>query len=360
MPFDLKTANGRAINTSRDPETPASEEKDRLHVNPISDELEERTDASLAGRDIFGFAQPIVELTEVPQISAVWRIYARDSVGSQTHKKYAIKDSEENIGFVHKWSERQSLFLPLAFINEFSLSTTGLGNSYGKIAHTIDHNIPTSSSAFSFAVWIKNTNTAGYLAHKMNGANSGWNVQQDGNGRIIFIIRGGVAVERIQVRTDSLAGPLNDGDWHLIVITKAAGSFAASSVKVYVDNIDQTLNVQNDGLLVGSVTANANDLGFCATNTGGTRYDGHSDEPAIWKDIELTSDEAEEIWNDNSGTIDLKNGSGNIKNVTSWWRYGDGSYVSSNFPNIPDEISGHTLVLQAAVVEGDLETEVPP
>lgn len=367
-PYDLKVQRGRAINTSQDPGSLEPQEKDRLHVkvSQAEDEaiptkeadLEERIDDSISSRTIYGFAEPIEGLTEVPQTSAVWKIYAIDVVGTQTHKRYAIKDSEENIGFVHKWSERASLFPAVAFENDFSIQLRDTADSWIRVPHSSDIDFA-NNEAFSYFRWFKTSKTgAQTICQKTStgAGNNGYIFSIDGSGRPEIEIRGAGTGDRIRVRADSPTVDLRDGSWHLLGFTKST-SLAASGTIIYLDGVAQTPNVRDDSL--SGSTNNTEDLYLGAAFNGGTpRCDGNIDEDALFN-AALTALEVAEIYNSNNGVIDLQEGSGQISsNLVGYWRMGDGSFAA--LPDIPDEQGTNDGEAGTDVKSGDIESEVPP
>jgi len=333
----------------------AVDERNVLHVLESRILFQERADTSTPGRTIRGLA-----LKATAETDAGWFIWVEDQVGTLFHRQYALVSSVQIADFVHKWSEIDINLPDIQFLNQFSLQTGGSVNQYGLVAHTTDLNFG-PSDGFSILIDTKNENGAGIFAHKMDGANNGWRFDQDASGRVLFEFRGSGTGDRIRVRTDSLVAPVNNGAWHQILVTKASGSFAASSVNIFVDNNDEVLNVLTDNLGGASPTdTNTDPMGFAATNSGGTRLAGNCDELTVFN-AQLSAANAAEIWNSNIGAIDLENAAAAIADsLVSWWRFGDGSFLPLGFPDIPDEISGHDMTLQAAMVLGDIESEVRP
>lgn len=321
-----------------------------LHV--IDGVFEERRDTSIPGRTIIGLSR----VEGAAQTDAVWLIYTEDQVGSQFLRQFAQVASVPIVGFVHKWSERLlTTVLPnLGFLNEFSLQIDNASDQFATVNHTNDHNF-SPLDAFSFLVDVKTTARDGVIFMKQNVDNNGYLIKQDGSGRIDVVFRK-TSSTAIRVRTDSLTPRLDNGVWRQVLVTKASGSSAASTMTVYVDGVSETLNVIDDTLLSSNLTTTTLDLGFAADNTGLLTFDGNLDEAAIFN-VELTASDATEIYNSNNGAIDLKNASANIKdNLVSWWRFGDGSFVA--VPNIPDEQSGHTMVTEAGI--SNMDKDVRP
>jgi hypothetical protein len=245
-------------------------------------------------------------------------------------------------------------------MNQYSLQLTGAVNSYLLGPASADYNFA-NTAGFSIGAWFKTTNgVLQTLLNKTSGANSGYTLQIDSMGRVDFEFRATGIGDRIRVRTDAIVTPLTNGTWRFVCVTKASGSTAAASVNVYTGHngvlTDEVLNVLND-TLVGATTS-ATQIGVGASNAGASRYTGNIDEISIWN-AELTLAEVTEVYNVNNGVIDLQAGSGQIAaNLAAYWRFGDGSFAA--LPTIPDEQGANDLTAQAAVVAGDVETEVPP
>jgi len=308
--------------------------------------IEYRIDAATPGRTIEGWAELGSAETE-----QVWRIRSVDVVGSSTHRFFLDNSSQ----FVNKWSDRNTDLPTLAFLNEFSLQLSGATNSYLTVADSADIEFD-NNEAFSIQIYWKTTNGAAILFQKTSTAagNNGYTMTLDSSGRLEFSFRGTGTGDRIRVRTDSFTDGAN-GSWHHVIVTKSTAT-AASSVTIYVDGSSETLNVLNDTLT--GVTTNADVLGIGASITGTSRFTGNIDEFAIWN-AELTSAEVTEVYNTNSGAIDLETGSTQISSaLTCYIRFGDGSF--SALPTIPDEKGSNDATAQAAVTSGDLETEVSP
>lgn len=313
--------------------------------------LEIRSDSSTPGRVVWGYALP-----GTAQTTAEWLIYAEDSVGNYFHRQFAEDGGTPTADFVHKWSDRLTILPDMAFLAGFSYQFTGNANSYGSVAHSADISFA-NNAAFSIEVHFKtNQSSSAVVFQKTSSAagNNGYQLVKDGSGRLEFSFRGAGAGDRIRVRTDSFTDA-NDGSWHQVIITKASGSTAASSVKIYVDGNEETLNVLNDTL--SGTTTNTDILALAANLSGNSRFTANIKRLAIWN-VELTTAEVAEIWNNNAGVINLKSGSGQISSsLISWWRMGDGTFVA--VPAIPDEQGSNDMTLQESI-SGNIETEVPP
>lgn len=322
---------------------------------PFGTNLELRKDTSKPGRTIYGWAK-----AGTSQTAASWLIYAEDQIGTRFHRQFAEVASVPVVDFVHQWSNRNAILPDQAFLNAFSIQFSGDADSNASAADSpgLDFN---NTDAFSFGIWIKSTMSNHTIFQKTdnNSGNNGYTLTIDGSGRYEFQFRGTGAGDRIRVRTDNFTSG-NDGTWNFVMVTKASGSTAASSVKIYTGNngtlTDETLNVLNDTL--SGTTTNANGLFVASKIGGGNRYQGNIDEFSI-HNAELTSLEVQEIYNLNNGVIDLQSGSGQISSaLVSWWRWGDGSFTA--IPTIPDEQGTNDMTLGSAVTSGDVESEVPP
>lgn len=321
-------------------------------ILPRGSLLQSKVDRSIPGRTITGYALPNVLQTEEK-----WFITFYDVVGSQEAGGFAIKDGIQVAEFVHVWADRLSILPAKQFLNEFSIQFTSLVNSYMTVPHSADLNFA-NTAAFSFSIWWKTSdvsNNTFFQKASNNAGNNGYTFDIDNNGRTEFQFRGTGAGDRIRVRTDSFTSGRN-GSWHNAIVTKASGSTAASTVRIYIDGVNQTLNVLND-TLTGSTT-NTDILSVGANIGGASRVLANVDEFSIWN-LQLTETEAAEVYNTNSGVIDLQSGSGQISSgLVSWWRFGDGSFTT--FPTIPDDQGTNDGTLQAGVNSGDIESEVPP
>ena len=323
---------------------------------PFGTNLELRKDTATPGRTIYGWA-----VVGTSQTASEWFIYAEDQIGTAFHRQYAEVASVPTADFVHQWSNRTAILPGPAFMNEFSIEFQGVANSNGTVADSADLDFA-NTDAFSIGLWHKGTQDPCELYQKTATAagNNGYWLRIDSSGRYEFSFRGTGTGDRIRVRTDSFTSA-SDGSWNFVMVTKASGSAAASTVKIYTGNsdvlTDETLTVLND-TLVGTTT-NSSVLALGTNISGsGSRFNGNMDEFSI-HNVELTSSEVTEIYNLNNGTIDLQSGSGQISaDLVSWWRMGDGTFTA--VPTIPDEEGANDMTLGSAVTSGDIESEVPP
>lgn len=313
--------------------------------------MEERKDNSNPNQLIEGRTSTL----GAAQTDAVWQIKYITTSGSQEHTSYANDSGLEE----HKWSDRLTLAPSIPFDNSFSYQFSGLASSYGQVPNDASIDFA-NTDAFSFSFYFKTTNGSATIMQKsaLSSGNNGYTVLLDGSARIDFQFRATGTGDRIYVRTDSLPpapANLDNGSWHHCLITKASGSAAASTVSIYVNGNDETLNVISD-TLVGATT-NSSFLSVAANIAGSSRFQANLDEIAIWN-VELNTTEVAEVYNSGSNAIDLQSGSGQIStNLISWWRMGDGTFSAA--PTVPDEEGSNTMTLQETI-PGSFETEVPP
>lgn len=315
--------------------------------------LQIRKDTSVVGRTIFGYASPTALQTD-----STWFIFAEDGVGSLFQKQFSQVCCVPVADFVHTWSNRHCNLPAVIFLNEFSLQYFSQANHTLFVPHATNLNIQNNADLSLLVYWkssIAGTYTLVQKASTVAG-NNGYTVCLDSSGRIDFQFRGCGIGDRIRVRTDCFTSGFN-GFWNSVMITKASGTTAASSVKIYVNGTNQTLNVLNDTLT--GTTNNCSQLSIGSNNTGaGGRFVGNIDEVAIWTSA-LTVCEVAEVYNSNNGAIDLKVGSGQISDrLISWWRMGDGSFVA--LPTIPDEKGINHGTTGSAITAGDIEKIAPP
>ena len=297
-----------------------------------------------------------------------WFIFAQDLLGDQptAFAKNSGGAGVPDDDFVHIWANRVALFDGVAFLNEKSIITFGQADEYLSAAHTTDHNFG-PEDPFSFVFNLKQPASGGGtedIFHKMDGANNGYQAEIDGSGRLVFEFRGSGTGDRMRGRLDSLNA--RSGLFKNYVISKAggAGSFAIANLSIWVDGVLHTvgnggITSLNDTLSNSSPTdTNTDPLAIFSNNSGASRLTGWVDEFAIL-DFSLANTEAQEIYNSGGPDIDLESASANIaNNLVSLWRMGDGSFVST--PNIPDEISGHTMVMQSSSNTGNIVSTVRP
>lgn len=312
------------------------------HRVDASNLLELRQDSSQTSRTIYGRALP-----GTSQTASTWQIWATDISGFITHTQWANNDNR----FVHQWSNRNNLFPALAFTNNFATNFSGDTNDYGIVPHSasIDFN---QNSGFSISAWVKSSSASLMNIMEKTASGAGYTLEISSSGLVRFEFRATGLGDRLNVRT---INSINSGTWRHLIIKKTAGVTAASSVKIYIDGVLQTLTVLNDTLV--NSPANIGNLYIAANASGGARFMGLFDEIAMWN-AELTESEVLEIYNGNNGVTNLLTGSGQIASaLVSWWRMGDGV---TSFPTIPDAKSTNNMTLQAGMVSGDFYTETPP
>ncbi len=287
------------------------------------------------------------------ETDATWRVGRIAKSGIKTSTLY-----KSNGTFDQKFSERkdEGFFPEIQFANIFSVQFDDQANSYATVpdASNLDF---ANTAAFSMGMWFKTNKTgAQTLIQKTSsaGGNNGYTLIVDGSARPEFEFRATGTGDREKVRANSPTVTLQDGIWHLIVVTRASGS-GASSFKIYLDGNSETLTTLNDTLT--GTTTNSDQLVLAAAYNGGTpRFQGNVDEPAVWS-AELTGAEVTEIYNSDSGVIDLSDGTGQISSaLVSWWRMGD----NDSHPTITDNSGSNDMTLASAVPAGNIESESPP
>lgn len=317
----------------------------------FGDKLQLRKDSSTSGRVIFGWATPITLST-----GSTWLIYAEDQIGTSFHRQFAEVATVPTADFVHQWSNRDNILPVIEFQNEFSVQFSGAADENASAADSSDLDF-INTDEFSIGVWFKTTNGNSELYQKTSttGGNNGYWLRLNSTGTLEFSFRGTGVGNRIRVRTDGFTIG-NDGSWHYVLITKTSGSATASTITIYADGNDETLNILNDTL--SGTTTNSSGLFVASNISGGGRFSGNIEEMTVWN-AELTALEADEVYNLNNGAIDIQAGSGQISSaLVSWWRFGDGSFAA--IPTIPDEQGSNDLTLGSAVTSGDIESETPP
>ena len=155
------------------------------------------------------------------------------------------------------------------------------------------------TQAFSLECWVKSTQTtAQTLISKLAGApvSEGWMLYWQ-SGVLYFGLYGGAVPNQILV---SATTNIMDGNWHHIVATYA-GNSTAGDCHIYVDNVDKTLGIVQDGLVSSILTDKPLKL---ASFESLYFYKGLLDEVVIY-DQELTSAEVGSRWNGGDGTEDI-------------------------------------------------------
>ena len=166
----------------------------------------------------------------------------------------------------------------------------------------------TTSATFSYP-WAKDGGS--YFALRHIGGESAFHMQHPGT----------------SAQAENFSKDAHDGNWHMLAITFAGGSEVESTVKMYLDGVEEDSYTTSRGAYTN--TTNTGAFGAKHDSGGGGPYNfwaGSIDEVGVWKDTVLDADAVTALYN--SGTpIDLSADSGNYDNsgdLDHWWRCGDG------------------------------------
>lgn len=164
----------------------------------------------------------------------------------------------------------------------------------GGIDHS-DFDIIASNTNITMAFWIKTTagatNPSPCGKWFSNARN--WLVRVESTGKIRFFVGNGASSTGANVQSTTT---INDGAWHLIVITFSASD---NKARIYVDG---TLDATSGIMAPAASTAK---FGIGAENGDGTQnssdtFTGTLDQFGWWKKV-LSSDEISLLWNGGSG-----------------------------------------------------------
>ena len=131
---------------------------------------------------------------------------------------------------------------------------------------TTINNLP-ASPIWSFSFWMKTTETLTRVIFAVNGVTTGnreWGILLE-NGKIRAEINN-AGVEYLNVGTAPTI--INNNNWHHVVVILDSTQAASNEIKIWIDNIAQTLtksynsdtsgNFINKGLIFGRTTSNFN------------------------------------------------------------------------------------------------------
>ena len=187
------------------------------------------------------------------------------------------------------------------------------------------------NSAYSIVAWAKWTAASDMVvAGKRDATDKGYWLAITSTGKINAGALNTPVTAGANVTTASTGW--NDGDWHLLVMTKGTSS-AASSWKIYVDGSLEALDPPIwDTLGTNSISNNGP---FTISSSNGTNYffSGKIDEVAVY-DKELDSSEVSAIYN-SGGPTDLSPLS-SAGDLIGWWRMGDGD----TYPTLTGQVDG--------------------
>jgi len=291
----------------------------------------------VGGSTFYGFAKR----NDAVILSPEWLI-ARETVsGNQTELVWA---SEK---FDQIWNDRLDLFDTPPFNNNVS-TIFQTGNQNCNIGNVSLLNFD-GTDPFSISSWFRTATTAeqAIISKKGTGNGTGWMVAQN-SGRIDFHISGGLAGNRLEVRTPNLS--LSNDNWHHVLITYS-GNQLASGCQIYVDGVVQILTVSSNTLTLTSANAFNAQIGIRQDTAND--FDGFIDEVAIW-DLVLTALEAVDVYD--GGIVRNFTALGpQESNLIGWWRMGDNDI----FPTITDLGTGGNDATMTNMQASNLVGEVP-
>jgi len=181
------------------------------------------------------------------------------------------------------------------------------------------------SGTFSTSLWIKTSlSSLGYLVSKQTGFTDGYGVFMLPAGAIAFYLGTSSGSARIYKYTQNT---FNNGAWYNIVVTYD-GSQDVSGVNIYVNGSLQTCTTVTNN--TPSNVSNVGDFTLGRRNGDTYPFDGLIDEVGFWNGTELTSVQANAIYNLGTPT------SLSTYNPSSYWRCGDGDTA----PTLTDNGSG--------------------
>lgn len=124
----------------------------RYYSDLTNDDYETRIDwISVPGRIIYGRTAKLGAL----ETDAVWQMWSIDNKGtSREHTHFAQSASKPNPKFIHKWSDRLTIFPAIQRVNDLALHFDGI-NDHLNGGDIFKFDIAT---AFSFSLWVKAQN----------------------------------------------------------------------------------------------------------------------------------------------------------------------------------------------------------
>lgn len=173
-----------------------------------------------------------------------------------------------------------------------SLSLNGT-TKYVNLGDAIDFD---TADTRTVVIWFKTAATSGYLVSKRGGSTAflGWGLFVDGSGQLgIQMCNDAATSAQIDVNTTST---WNDGAWHCAAFTWDGNATpGAAGLKLYVEAVQQVLNVGLDGLGANPVS-NSSDFNFGGRTSGSTLLAGNVAQATIYDRV-LTKSELEDIYN---------------------------------------------------------------
>tara|TARA_R100001463_G_scaffold120239_1_gene176246 strand:+ start:6012 stop:7403 length:1392 start_codon:yes stop_codon:yes gene_type:complete len=161
-------------------------------------------------------------------------------------------------------------------------------------------------SAFSISCWFKSTSTSGgsLVTKSKNSANfDGYQLWLNTNGEVRFYLGSytGTANTSPWIYIKS-ANQFNNGEWHNAVVTYNANQ-STSGIKLYIDNVEQALNLYNNTPSVSSSVQNDFMIGARGNSSAnGFYYTGEISNVQFW-DAKLEASEVETLYNNGQPLI---------------------------------------------------------
>jgi len=195
------------------------------------------------------------------------------------------------------------------------------------IADSVDFDFTT---AMSWSIWVK-PETLTAAAHALiskfaDGSQAAYRLRTDGSGNIICLLADQLTDNDDAGCPQGSVGGLSVGVMaHLVIIYNGAGATNADRLKIYLNNVLQTLSFT--GTIPASLLDSTAALCFGLNIVGGAaEYDGIIDEVGCWNRL-LTTDEISDLYNNGNGltypfititntkALDLESGSSQYASV---------------------------------------------
>ncbi len=233
--------------------------------NDLPTKLEEKVNSAVS---IIGetFSSPVDETADT------WRICKTIKVGKLTATQFAHKDGIEDRGFVHKWSDRNSIFPQSAFFNGASIFFDGnndslnAGNSFNldnANQHSIVKWIRPDNLSVQRALYSKTTVDSNVFG-------TGW--YHDSSGKFFLQVR---ASGQLRSFTGSLT--LDSQQWQMVALT-FLGNQNMNGYRLYkndtVDTVPGSAAITNTLLYDQDALFGRRGSAFL--------YSGHMDEISFW------------------------------------------------------------------------------
>lgn len=278
----------------------------------------------------------------------VWQIIRQFTTG-----KLTVEEAAGDRRFDQVWDDRDSLFDPAPFVNEYSLDISASNKRVDVPDHpSLDF---TRLSPWSWGVWTKLENTGAYTIINKMDASRGYKIYKNADESLEVEFRASGLGDRIRVKTTNPLPTLIDAQWHFLTFTYD-GSGTAAGMSIYFDGIAQSLTILND-TLVGD-PSNIGALALGANTGGGNYFDGFIDEVCLWN-AKLSQNSVTGLYN--SGVpIDPTEDQGlytQSGSLVSYWPFTEAD--RTGLPTILDN-AGSNHGTGVAIVAGNFVTEVAP